>query len=145
MTIAGSDISQPVQYLKGVGPKKAELFAKLGVRTIGDLLLHFPVRYENRTSIKTISQIKLDEVETVRAVVRSAAAMPRGRGRKRVFEVAFADDTGILRATWFHFSEKALTKRFAAGSEWIVSGKVSFNKYRGSKTMIHPEIGRAHV
>jgi ATP-dependent DNA helicase RecG len=56
-----------------------------------------------------------------------------------MFEVAFSDSTGILKANWFSFSSKALEKRFEVGSEWIVSGKVTFNKYRGSKTITHPD------
>lgn len=133
-----SDLDQPAQYLKGVGPKKAELLQKLGARTVGDLLFHFPLRYEDRSNIKKISRIEVGEVAVVRAVVKSAGAAPRRR-RGRIFEVAFADGTGVLRATWFAFSEKAMLKKFQPGSEWIVSGKVTFNRYRGSKTMAHPD------
>ncbi len=133
-----NNLSSPVQFIKGVGPKKAELFAKLGVHTVEDLLYHFPTRYEDRSTIKTISQIEVGETAVVEASVQSVAAIPRRKGR-RVFEVIFQDDTGILRASWFAFSEKALRARFVVGSGWVVSGKVSFNNYRRSKTMIHPD------
>lgn len=138
MAITSADIDSPVQFLKGVGPKRAELLKKLGVETIGDMLLFFPMRYEDRSKIKTISEINVDELETVRAEVKSA--LSSRRGRRRVFEIAFADKTGVLRATWFHFSEKAYAKKFKPGSEWIVSGKVTLNRYRGSKEMIHPQV-----
>jgi len=129
-------------YLKGVGPKRAGLLEKLGIRTVQDLLFHFPVRYEDRSSVMTISEVEVDNVAVVRAKVKSTSVMPRGRGRRRVFEVAFTDETGVLRALWFNFSEKALSGRFSVGSEWIVSGKVTINRYRGSKVIIHPDTER---
>ncbi|MGK7344818.1 MAG: ATP-dependent DNA helicase RecG [Candidatus Nitrospinota bacterium M3_3B_026] len=137
------DLARPVQYLKGVGPKRAGLFEKLGVRTIEDLLFYLPQRYEDRSRLKTIAELEPDTVETVRAAVKSASASAR-RGRRRVFEAAFADKTGVLRATWFHYhSAKAFLSRFRFGSEWIVSGKVTINRLRGSKEMIHPETEEA--
>ncbi len=139
MAFASIDTDHDVQFLKGVGPKRAELLRKLGISTVGDLLFHFPVRYEDRTKIKTISEIEEGKVETIEAKVLSTAAIPIARGRKRIFEVRFSDQTGIMRATWFRFSEKALKKRFEVGSLWVVSGKVSLGKYRKSKGMVHPE------
>ncbi|VAX21723.1 ATP-dependent DNA helicase RecG [hydrothermal vent metagenome] len=139
MAFASIDTDQDVQFLKGVGPKRAELLRKLGVSTVGDLLFYFPVRYEDRTKIKTISEIEVDKVETIEAKVLSTSVIPISRGRKRIFEVRFSDETGIMRATWFRFSEKALKKRFEVGSLWMVSGKVSFSKYRRSMGMVHPE------
>ena len=108
------------------------------MHTIGDLLLHFPVRYEDRTTMKNISEIVSGSIETVQAVVQSAGVRYTGRGRGRIFEVAFADKTGVLRATWFRFPQKAFVERFAAGTEWIVSGKVTTATYRGSRGMVHP-------
>ncbi|MBI4827728.1 MAG: ATP-dependent DNA helicase RecG [Nitrospinae bacterium] len=139
---AESSLARPIQFLKGVGPRRAELFERLGVRTVGDLLFHLPLRYEDRSSFRKIAELEVDQFATVRAEVRAAGAMPRGRGRSRVFEVAFADETGILRATWFHFSAKALTTRFPIGSKWLVSGKVTFNRFRGSKVITHPDTER---
>ncbi|MBI4666278.1 MAG: ATP-dependent DNA helicase RecG [Nitrospinae bacterium] len=133
------NLNSPVQYLKGVGPRRAELLKKLGMETVRDLLFYFPQRYEDRANIKTISQIVVDELATVRGVVKSAAATQMARSRKKVFEVAFADKTGVLRGTWFKFPEQAYVKRFAIGSEWIISGKVTLNRFRGSKVMVHPD------
>ena len=143
MTHPSADINSPVQFLKGVGPKRAELLAKLGIHTVRDLIHHFPLRYEDRAAIKSVSQIEVDKIETVRVVVKNVSVSPMGRTRKKVFEVAFADNTGVIRASWFKFPEKAYLARFAVGSEWIVSGKVSINKFRGSKVMIHPETEEA--
>jgi ATP-dependent DNA helicase RecG len=131
--------ARPVQYLKGVGPKKAELLAKLGVVTVADLLYHFPLRYEDRTSIKKIAEIEADRVETVVGEVREAGIKFGGRGKKRLFEVAFADETGVLRGTWFRPPNKTYQARFGIGSRWLLTGKVGFNKYRGSKQIVHPE------
>ncbi|MDH5510318.1 MAG: ATP-dependent DNA helicase RecG [Nitrospinota bacterium] len=131
-------LDQPVQYIKGVGPKKAALFEKLGIHTIRDLLLHYPMRYEDRSQVKKIAQVEVGEFVTLIAYVRSSAAKPRGR-RGGVFEAAFADDTGFLKTTWFNVSGKAMAARFKPDSEWIVSGRVEINRYSGAKTIYHPD------
>lgn len=138
MVISSREIDQPVQFLKGVGPKRAACFAKMGVHTVGDLLLHFPARYEDLSNIKKIAEIEQNKVEIIKGSVKSAGVRFTGRGRKRLFEVAFADETGILRATWFKFPQKAFTERFKLESEWLVSGKVILNRFRGSRGMVHP-------
>jgi len=132
-------LDQPVQYIKGVGPKKAALFEKLGVKSIRDLLFHFPMRYEDRSQVMKIAQVEVGQLVTLIAHVRSSAAKPRGRRGGGVFEAAFADDTGFLRATWFNVSGKAMEARFKPDTEWIVSGRVEINRYSGAKTIYHPD------
>ncbi|MDH5477826.1 MAG: ATP-dependent DNA helicase RecG [Nitrospinota bacterium] len=132
-------LEQSVQYIKGVGPRRAALFEKLGIKTIRDLLFHFPMRYEDRSQVKKIAQVEVGELVTLVAYVRSSAAKPRGRGGGGVFEAAFADDTGFIRATWFNISGKAMEARFKPGTEWIVSGRVEINRYSGAKTIYHPD------
>ena len=63
--------SDPVTRLKGVGPKKAEQLANLNIQTIEDLLFHYPRGYEDRTQMKTISQLQVDEPACFRATVCS--------------------------------------------------------------------------
>jgi ATP-dependent DNA helicase RecG len=139
MVIIANTINQPVSTVKGVGPKRAELLLKLGIATVEDLLLHLPLRYEDRATLCPIAELTLDTVQTVSAKVLSAAIRFTGKGgRKRIFEVAFGDDTGVLRATWFKFPSKTFSTRFPVGSQWLVSGKVSMNKFRGSREMTHP-------
>jgi ATP-dependent DNA helicase RecG len=141
MTSPNSLLDQPVQFVKGVGPKRAELLAKLGLKTVRDLIFHFPSRYEDRANLKSISQIRIDDFATVRGTVRTVAVSPAGRNtRKKIFEAAFADRTGVIRAIWFHFHEKTMQNKFAIGSEWIISGKVTTNKLRGNKTIVHPDV-----
>ncbi len=131
--------SSPVQFLKGVGPKKATSLLKLGIRTVADLLFHFPVRYSAPVALKHIDKIEADRIEAVRCSVKSSRISFLKGGRKRIFEVLFTDGTGILRATWFSFPAKSYKNRFEPDSRWIVRGKVTFNRYRGSKEMVHPE------
>jgi ATP-dependent DNA helicase RecG len=133
-------LDQSVQFLKGVGPKRAALFDKLGVHTIHDLLYHLPMRYEDRSLVKKIAELEVGELVTIRGYVRSSGAKPRGRQGGQVFEVAFADDTGFIRATWFNFYGKSLEGRFKPGTEWIVSGRVEVNRYSGAKTIFHPDV-----
>ncbi len=141
MTSPHAVFDQPVQYVKGVGPKRAELLERLGVKTVRDLLFHFPSRYEDRANLKSISQLNIDDLATVRGTVRTAGVSPAGRNtRKKIFEAAFADRTGVIRAIWFHFHEKTMQNKFAIGSEWILSGRVTANKLRGNKTLVHPDV-----
>ncbi|MBF0169968.1 MAG: ATP-dependent DNA helicase RecG [Nitrospinae bacterium] len=139
MTFGVAVRDQPVQYLKGVGPKKAELLTKLGVVTVSDLLFLFPHRYEDRSAVKKIAEIEAGQVESVRATVRETSASYRSRGGRRVFEVSFGDETGVLKGIWFRAPAKAYQARFEAGSRWLVTGKVDFDKYKGSKRVTHPE------
>ncbi|MBI5814689.1 MAG: ATP-dependent DNA helicase RecG [Nitrospinae bacterium] len=145
MTHPSVDLASPVQFLKGVGPRRAELLGKLGIQTVRDLLNHFPQRYEDRAAIKPIAQTQVDNLETVRGVVKNVSVSPMGRTRKKVFEAAFADKSGVIRAIWFKFPEKAYLQRYAVGTEWIVSGKVTVNKFRGNKVIIHPETEEADI
>lgn len=141
MTSSLPVLDQPVQYVKGVGPKRAELLEKLGLKTVRDLIFHFPARYEDRANLKSISQLNVDDMATVRGTVRTVSVSPAGRNtRKKIFEAAFADRTGVIRAIWFHFHEKTMQNKFAIGSEWIISGKVTTNKLRGTKTIVHPDV-----
>jgi ATP-dependent DNA helicase RecG len=141
MTSPNSILCQPVQFVKGVGPKRAALLEKLGLKTVRDLIFHFPARYEDRANLKSISQINIDEMATVRGTVRTVAVSPAGRNtRNKIFEAAFADRTGVIRAIWFHFHEKTMVNKFAIGSEWIISGKVTTNKLRGNRTIVHPDV-----
>ena len=137
-------LDQPVQFLKGVGPKRALLFEKLGVHTVRDLLYHLPMRYEDRSSVKKIAELEVGDLVTFRGYVRSSATKAMGKGR-RVFEAAFADDTGFIRATWFNFYGKSLENRFKPGTEWIVSGRVEINRYTGAKTIYHPDVEKAEA
>ncbi len=117
-------LDTPVQYLKGVGERRAELLGRLGVRTVRDLLLHVPFRYLDATTITPIARVRGGaagvEVAVVGRVV-STGVIPTRRGL-RVFQAVLKDETGLIECGWpgRPFLEKQITK----GALLLASGPV---------------------
>jgi ATP-dependent DNA helicase RecG len=133
-------LDDPIQFIKGVGPKKALLLEKLQLTTIEDFLYFLPFRYEDRSKLKKISTLMPGEFATFTAEVLNAGVIYMGR-RKRVFEVIFQDETGTNRAKWFRFNETYMLEKFKTGEKIIVSGKSTVNKRSGLE-FVHPDTER---
>ncbi len=133
----------PIRYLKGIGPKRAKIFADAGIDTVSDLLYYFPRRYEDRTNLVSISKLKLGEVQTIKAKVlalgqHNSWRLPAGRqGRRRfnITEVTVSDDTGRVACVWFN--QPYLHQYFKPGTEVILYGKVEV--YGARLQMGNPE------
>ncbi|MBM3244939.1 MAG: ATP-dependent DNA helicase RecG [Candidatus Omnitrophica bacterium] len=111
-----------VQYLKGIGPKRAKDLSKLGIAVIEDLLYYFPRRYEDRTSFTPISEIKEGQVQTIKAKVLAKGQRSSFRRRSFVItEVAVGDDSGKVYCVWFN--QPYLKEYFQVGESLILSGK----------------------
>jgi ATP-dependent DNA helicase RecG len=130
-------LAAPAQFLKGVGPKRAEMLARLRLETIEDLLYHLPFRYEDRRSLTPIAQLVPGGEATVVAEIIAAGSSYTGRRRRRLFEAKASDGSGVLTLTWFHqtgyFAQKLKT-----GARVVAHGKVETGY--GRRQMIHPEI-----
>jgi len=127
-------LGDSVQYVKGVGPKRAELLRRLGIRTVADLLYLLPRDYEDRSVVVPIARLRLGQRATIRARVVSVHRFRSPRGRAMA-EVLVEDDTGRLRCIWFntrYFREED----FPPGREMFLTGKVSF--YREPR-MVSPQ------
>ena len=135
-----TSLDDPIQFIKGVGPKKALLLEKLQLITIEDFLYFLPFRYEDRSQIKNISTLMPGEFATFIGEVLNASVIYMGR-RKRVFEVIFQDETGTTRAKWFRFNETYMLGKFKTGEKIIVSGKPTANKRSGLE-IVHPDTER---
>lgn len=121
-----TSLDDTVGCLSGVGPKRLELLAALGVQTVRDLLFHLPRDYQDRRSFTAIGAVSEGDTVTVEAeVVRSR--MVRMRGRMTLAVVTFRDDTGEINATWF--GRGFLAKAFTPGAKVLLSGTVG--KYKG--------------
>lgn len=130
--------STPIQYLKGVGPRLAELFEKRSVYTAWDMLFYLPIKYVDRRKIFSIRELKYGEKQAVVAKVVSHQVVPlKGRSRK-IFEIGLEDGTGQLKASFFQFNEKWLRKKFPLDESVLLFGEVK--PYRGTKTIVHPEM-----
>ena len=128
----------PVQFVKGIGPKRAEALRSVGVETLEDLLYHIPRRYLDRSTICSIGEAPSAREVTVVGRVVSFSRVPSVRGGKERLEMLLEDDTGVLRCIWFggiKFVERALE----VGKPVMVSGTVERDGFYGRK-MIHPDV-----
>jgi ATP-dependent DNA helicase RecG len=131
-------LSQPVQFVRGVGPHRAEQFRKLGLRTIEDVLYHLPFRYEDRRVIRTVHDLRVGEEGSVVGEITHLSERYVGRTQRRILEGALKDDTGILGLTWYH-QVTYFKSRYHVGQRCRVYGKVEAGP-TGLKRVVHPEI-----
>ncbi|MDI6783201.1 MAG: ATP-dependent DNA helicase RecG [bacterium] len=125
-SLSRTPLDQSVQYVKGVGPKRAELLERVGVYTIRDLLFYFPRDYQDRRNIISIADLQPGEFATVVGTVQAVNESRPFRHRSRVrhiLKVAVSDKTGILHLVWFN--QPYRKEQFQVGDKYIFSGKVS--------------------
>lgn len=128
-------LSEPVQFIKGVGPKVSRLLEKKGIKTIEDLLYFLPRRYEDRRNIDRIADLQVGTKGTIIGEVKNAS--PKYYGRAKVFEALVGDESGALTAKWFHGGESYLSLNFRKGQWVILTGEVRGSLF--NYEMIHPD------
>ncbi len=127
-----------VMYLKGVGPRRAEMLAKRGIRTLEDLLGYLPFRYEDRIRFAKIREIAPGQICTVQAIVSSGSLVRYTRARGAVYHLLVRDDTGSLACKFFHGNY--LEARLKPGQRMVLHGKPELDPNRpGRIEMINPE------
>jgi ATP-dependent DNA helicase RecG len=131
---AHPDLTSPVERLSGTGTERKIQLARLGISTIGDLLLHRPRRYEDRRHFISISNLTVGEARTVRGRVVAVGTTWFRRTRKSVVELVVDDGTARLHCRWWNLP--FMEQYFTQGDEVFVFGKVSSMKPR---TIDHPE------
>ena len=117
------ELSAPVKFLKGVGPKRAEAFARLGVRTVGDLLYHTPHRYLDASTVTPLARARTGEEATCVGRVVNTGIVPTRRGL-RVFRAVLKDESGLLECAWP--GQPFLERQIKAGQLLLVSGPVRY-------------------
>jgi len=131
-------LEAPVTALAGVGPRRAPLLQEKGIENIEDLLYYLPFRYEDRTRFTPIGELRPGVVTCVQAEVLTAGLFPLRRARRRAFNLAVGDQTGILYAKWFYGDY--LVRTFRPGQRVVLYGKVEEDPYRpGQIQMIQPQ------
>ncbi|MEI8006189.1 MAG: ATP-dependent DNA helicase RecG [Bacteroidota bacterium] len=126
-----------VEYLKGVGPARAEaLAAELQIFTFGDLLTHFPFRYVDRSKMYLISDIR-DENTYVQIRAKVIKTRTVGAPRSGRLVVTVEDESGQIDLVWFQ-GVKWMVDKIANGQEWIIFGKPQL--FNGQWNIPHPEI-----
>jgi len=131
-------LTLPISRLKGIGPKRAELFAHKGIHTILDLLFFIPIRYEDRRHITPMTNIREGEPALVRGRVVFGEEERFHRSRKGLFRICLEDGRDTLDLLWFRYQRPYLLKLSAPGTLLLVYGKISRN--RGRLQMIHPDV-----
>lgn len=135
--MSDNDLSDlQIQQAKGIGPGRARLFGRLGIKTIKDSLYYLPYRYEDRCNLKSIRDIVCDRMEVVRGRVLSSQVRTLGK-RLKMFEATINDGTGFLKGKWFN--QPFLKKNFRMGQEVVLSGFVKCGSYSGGLEMENPE------
>ncbi len=135
-----SFLETPVEFLKGVGPKRAELLRKeINIHTFGDLLSYYPFRYIDRSRIYRISEI---EPDLAYVQLKGTISQIRiiGEKRSRRMSALFRDDTGDIELVWFQ-GIKWIEGTIQPNVEYIVFGKPAIFQRRFN--IVHPEIERA--
>jgi len=124
---SGSGLATPIQYLKGIGPKRAQQFVRIGVRTVGDLFFLVPRRYLDRSQMLPISRLRVgDEATIVGRIV--AVATRRTRSNKDLVQCLVRDDSDVIEVLWFNRPD--LKERFKPRQEIVISGRVSAFRHR---------------
>jgi len=116
-------LETPVTYLKGVGPARAEMLARIGITVAGDLLQHVPHRYEDATTVTRIAQAHVGADVTVLGQVIAKGVLPTRKGL-RVFQAVLQDSTGMLEVAWpgQPFLDRTINK-----GDWLLcTGAVRF-------------------
>jgi len=135
---AGGDgpraLADPITTVPGVGPKRAQDLAKLGITRVGDILTLWPRRYIDRQHITPIWQLMAGETATAKGRIQDARVVVTARQRS-VFRITLDDGTGRLEVTFFHAAW--LRRQLVPGLSLLVTGRVEAFHHRLS--MVHPE------
>ena len=130
-----------IQYMHGVGPKRAELLRKeLGISTYYDLLYYFPFRYIDRSVINHVKDLHGDET-AVQLRGRFLTFNAVGEGRKRRLQALFTDGTGTIEIVWFN-RVASIQRTYNTNTEYILFGKPSL--FNNHLNIVHPEVDLAN-
>ena len=133
----GTLLETPIEYLKGVGPKRGELLRKeLKIFTFHDLLTFYPFRYVDRSKYYKINEIRPD-LPYIQVKGKIISMETAGTGRAKRLMALFRDDTGVIELIWFQ-GARWIISSLKTGVEYVVFGKP--NVFRGKMSISHPEM-----
>lgn len=130
------DVKSALLNVNGIGPSVAAKFASKGISNVEELIYFLPIRYEDRRNIKKIQELTVGSSEVTQGEVLVAGEARYGR--RRVFEVAVTDGTGVLVAKWFNFRRQYMEKLYTKGKHLILYGQVG--RFGAKKEIIHPDV-----
>lgn len=133
---AHTDLNTPIQYIKGVGPRRAEALATAGINTINDLLHYYPRRYLDRTTVISIHDVKKGDEATMVGTVEVCGE--RQMRKRKLYQAVLSDGTGMITLVWFN-GIKYIKNAVQKGDRLAVHGKVEF--YNGFQ-IVHPDFDK---
>jgi ATP-dependent DNA helicase RecG len=128
-------LQKSIQYLKGIGPQRASLLAKLGIFTLQQLLEYYPRRYEDRSQIQFVQQLHHGELQTIAGRIVSSSEVKPRRGLT-ITKIGVVDATGVAYGVWFN--QPYIKNQYKQGMEVILSGRVE--KRQREIQILDPEI-----
>ncbi|MRR54971.1 MAG: ATP-dependent DNA helicase RecG [Deltaproteobacteria bacterium] len=135
--IRRKNLETPMRFIKGVGPKMAELLARKGIHTVEDALYLLPNRYEDRRKLRRIAELRPGCVEVFSAEVKTADSVA-SKGGRRFFEALVSDDSGSLVLKWFQCNPRYMQGIWQPGKRGIFTGEVVV--YGSRREIHHPEV-----
>src|SRR6202049_3682984 len=129
------ELTTPVQYVKGIGPRLAEVLATKGIATVGDLLNYLPFRYEDRLNPRGIAELRAGEMATVIGEVRNSGLF-RTR-RMPIFQLTVGQGRSKLKCLWFNATY--LQNKFKPGELIALYGKVEQDQRSHELQIIQPQ------
>src|SRR6201988_2856250 len=129
------ELTTPVQYVKGIGPRLAEILSAKGLHTVGDLLHYLPFRYEDRLNPRGIAELRAGEMASVIAEVRNSGLF-RTR-RMPIFQLTVGQGRSRLKCLWFNATY--LQDKFKPGQLIALYGKVEQDSRSGELQIIQPQ------
>lgn len=136
-SIARKNLTVGMQFIKGVGPRLAELLAKREIRTVEDALFCLPHRYEDRRELVPIRQLKPGATQVFQGTVVSAGSSTTKGGRK-VFEVLVKDESGSIQLKWFHANAVWMQRTWKVGRRGVFTGEITSFGYQ--REVHHPDV-----
>lgn len=134
------ELRTPVQYLKGIGPKRAEDLSTRSIITVEDLLYNLPYRYEDRSHFKQVKELRPGERTSILVEVLTSGLIITRKSRLRIFDLAARDASGLVRCKWFHSEYLDKKRIFHPGQKVIFFGKFEIDPYgTGNLQVINPE------
>ncbi|MFQ5512357.1 MAG: ATP-dependent DNA helicase RecG [Candidatus Krumholzibacteriia bacterium] len=129
------DLGDLCQFLRGVGPSRAQRLRNLGIETVNDLLTHFPRKYYDRRNLRTINSLQSHEESCFLGQILTVAQPRSRRGRRARITAAVGDDTGIVQVVWFN--QPYLARHLKPGNQAVFTG--TLGHFRGTRQIVNPE------
>lgn len=131
-------LETPIQFLKGVGPKLAQLLELKGIRTVRDAIFYFPRDYQDRSVLRAIASLKHDETALVRGRVVGFTYVPIRKLKRPMLEARIQDASGTMTVKWFAYNRTFMESKLKGQPTITVYGTAK--EFGARLGMIHPDI-----